>query len=167
MTADEPVLRPMTSGDIADLCAIEREVFSDPWPQSAFRELLGVANRVNLVLELSGQIVGYIMAQCVADEVQIQNVAVRAVWQRRGFGAILLRCAEEEGQARGALCSILDVRGQNVAALALYERFGYRMIGRRRNYYQRPVDDALILFRRLDIVPGATQKRDTDDGMVS
>ena len=167
MTSDSPVLRPMTSGDVAALAAIEREVFSDPWPQSAFREVLGVANWVNLVLELEGEIVGYILVQCVADEVQVQNIAVRTQWQRRGFGAILLRRAEEEGKERGALCAILDVRAQNVAALALYERFGYRMIGRRRNYYQRPVDDALILFRRLDNVPGTTQKQDTDDGMVS
>ena len=167
MTEGEPILRPMTLADVAVLSAIEREVFSDPWPQSAFREVLGVDNRVNLILEISGEITGYILAQCVADEVQIQNIAVRKAWQRRGFGAILLRRAEEEGRSRGALCAILDVRAQNVAALALYERFGYRMIGRRRNYYQRPVDDALILFRRLDVTPGPAAEQDSDDGMVS
>jgi ribosomal-protein-alanine N-acetyltransferase len=167
MTTKALVVRSMTAADVAMISVIEKEVFSDPWPTSAFRELLGVANRVNLVMEIAGEIVGYVLAQCVADEVQIQNIAVRQAWQRRGFGAILLRRAEEEGQVHGALCSILDVRAQNVAALALYERFGYRMIGRRRSYYQRPEDDALILFRRLDLAPGATPTQDRDDGMVS
>lgn len=168
MTTDPTVvIRAMTADDIPVVCEIECQVFSDPWPKSAFRQSLTVASRVNLVLYADGELVGYIMVQCVADEVQIHNIAVHPQHRRRGFAAMLLTRAEEEGAQRGALCAVLDVRSQNSAALGLYQSFGYRMIGRRKNYYRRPVDDALILFRRLDRDDSTLTQKDLSDGMVS
>lgn len=160
-------IRAMNAGDVDTVAAIEKQVFTDPWPKSAFRELLDVANRINLVLaDSEARIVGYILAQVGADELQIQNIAVEPSLRRHGLGAMLLRRAEAEGVARGALCSVLDVRTTNEAAMALYHSFGYRMIGRRKDYYRRPVCDALVLFRRLDVVSSGTVTREQDNGMV-
>lgn len=167
MTAGELHIRPMTSDDIDAVNAIERLVFSDPWPRSAFTEMLGVTSRINLVGAMpDGTLAGYVLAQAVVDEVQIHNIAVRPDNQRRGIGGRLLAEAETTGKKRGALCSVLDVRVENVAAMALYERFGYRMIGRRKNYYRRPLGDALILFKRFD---GSSESVNAgqNDGMVS
>lgn len=164
---DDFAIRVMTVADIEAVTALEKAVFTDPWPKSAFRELLEIGNRINLLLVTGdGRLAGYILAQIVADELQIQNIAVSPDHRRRHFGALLLRSAEETGIARGALCSVLDVRTSNEAALGLYQSFGYRMIGRRKNYYRRPVCDALVLFRRLD-QPVTDAQGELNNGMVS
>ncbi len=157
----------MAVTDIDPVTAIEKTVFTDPWPKSAFRELLNEANRINLVSVVpDGAIAGYILAQIGADELQIQNIAVVPEFRRQQLGAALLRKAEVEGIERGALCSALDVRTTNDAALGLYLCFGYRMIGRRKNYYRHPVCDALVLFRRLDRAESDAPEREPNDGMV-
>ena len=141
-------IRPMTETDLPAVVRIERASFEDPWPESAFREMLAEANRFNLVLANDeDQPVGYLCAQCAADEVQIHNIAVAPDSLRRGIGRRLL--AEAEGLRRRAYGAVLDVRATNTAALAMYGRFGYRRIGRRRNYYAQPRGDALILFKPL------------------
>ncbi|HUU46486.1 MAG TPA: ribosomal protein S18-alanine N-acetyltransferase, partial [Acidobacteriota bacterium] len=143
-------IRPMTEADVPAVVLIERASFGDPWPESAFREMLAERNRFNLVLaNEQDEPLGYLCAQCVADEVQIHNIAVAPDSLRRGIGRRLLAAAEAEGLRRGAFGAVLDVRGTNTAALAMYGRFGYRRIGRRRNYYVRPRGDALILFKPL------------------
>jgi ribosomal-protein-alanine N-acetyltransferase len=163
----EFLIRPMTANDVDAVTTIEQAVFSDPWPKSAFRELLKESNRINLVSVTSeGHIAGYILAQIASDEMQVQNIAVTSEFRRQQLGAALLRRAEEDGVRLGALCSVLDVRTTNEAALGLYLSFGYRMIGRRKNYYRHPVCDALVLFRRLDKAASAASVREPNDGMV-
>jgi len=167
MTDDTTVARAMRESDLASVTAIEAVSFSDPWPPAAFQECLGVDNRVNLVLaDKSGQVVAYLCAQCVADEIQIHNIAVAEAARRQGWGTLLLRAVEDEGLARGAACAILDVRVTNTAALALYERLGYRPIGRRRGYYRQPVCDALILFKPLVPPNPSVHRQETNDGVV-
>ncbi len=159
-------IRDMRRADIDSVAEIEELVFSDPWPKSAFREFLSTDNRINLVLLHAAEtVIGYVFAQVCADELQIQNIAVSPAYRRRGFGRRLLLHAEELGMARGALCAVLDVRSENGAALGLYQGLGYRMIGRRKNYYKRPADDALVLFRRLD-EPANGVAREPNHGMV-
>jgi len=158
----------MRDEDIPAVRAIEQEIFPDPWPESAFQDCLTVPSRLNLVLVEGGdQVVGYLCAQCAADEIQIHNVAVASDCRRQGRGMRLLQAAEEEGLARGALCAVLDVRASNEAALSLYARFGYRQIGRRRNYYRFPVCDALILFKSLTGSANAAGPKELTNGMVS
>jgi ribosomal-protein-alanine N-acetyltransferase len=157
----------MTAADVDSVAELEKHIFSDPWPKSAFRELLEESNRINLVLVMpDDQIGGYVLAQTGADELQIQNIAVAPEFRRRQLGVRLLRSAEAEGVLRGALCSVLEVRTTNEAALGLYQSLGYRMIGRRKNYYRHPVCDALVLFRRLDQPGPGKVNEETRDGMV-
>lgn len=166
--SSELSIRMMTSADVDAVAAIEKAVFSDPWPKSAFREILKVGNRINLIVATSDhEIAGYVLAQLGADELQIQNIAVATDHRRRQLGSLLLRRAEQEGIARGALCSVLEVRTTNEAALGLYHSFGYRMIGRRKDYYRRPVGDALVLFRRLESSASGDIRREPNDGVVS
>lgn len=165
--SDTGTIRDMTADHIDAVTALEREIFSDPWPRSAFHEILTVANRINLVLIApEGHLGGYVLGQVVLDELQVQNIAVAPAARRRGWGALLLHAVEQRAKERGALCAVLDVRSQNAPALGLYQRFGYRMIGRRKNYYRRPVDDALVLFRRLDRDDNLPAGEEPDHGMV-
>jgi ribosomal-protein-alanine N-acetyltransferase len=168
MTDAIATIREMAVADIDAVAAIEKAVFSDPWPKSAFREMLKEESRINRVLVMpDGEIGGYVIAQIAGDELQIQNIAVSPPHRRHRLGKLLLESAEEVGLQRGALCSVLDVRSGNDAALGLYHSFGYRMIGRRKNYYRNPVCDALVLFRRLDEARTTDVTREPGNGMVS
>ena len=150
MNGSSVTIRPMEPEDIPAVAELEQEAFDDPWPESAFHDMLTPKNRFNLVLTNGDACPkGYLCAKCVDDEIQIHNIAVDASCRKRGYGRELMLAAEAEGLRLGAFGSVLDVRSTNTAALAMYRHLGYRRIGRRRNYYERPVGDALILFKPL------------------
>ena len=92
-------------------------------------------------------IAGYVVAWFAADEGEIANLAVREPTRRRGIGAALLDAALVEAGRRGAVNMYLEVRESNEAARALYASRGFEEVGRRRGYYHRPVEDAVVLRR--------------------
>ncbi|MBI3872259.1 MAG: ribosomal protein S18-alanine N-acetyltransferase [candidate division Zixibacteria bacterium] len=166
--APDWTIRAMRSEDVVAVSAIERDSFSDPWPDSAFQELLTVANRVTLVaIDPEDRLAGYLCAQSVADEIQIQNLAVATGLRRRGCADRLLGSIEAEGMKCGAAYAILDVRETNVAALTLYLGMGYRVIGRRRGYYRKPPGDALVLSKSLTRSGVDQARMEMSNGMVS
>lgn len=170
MNVEAITIRRMTASEIPAVTEMERAIFSDPWPVSAFRDALTDAKAFNLVAVSSkdAALVGYLSAQIVADEVQIHNVAVGQPFRRRGIGRLLLEHAECEGKNYGVSCCILEVRANNSPALAMYNRLGYRRIGRRRGYYRRPVCDALVLLKILDEAPSESLiQSGSTDGVVS
>ena len=140
MTPDFTI-RTMTSEDIDSIAVIEKAVFSDPWPKSAFREMLREEQSHQ---SASGDRPGWRACRLHlrpdrrrrTSDSEYRGRAANTV--ANGWARLLLRKAEDEGVARGALCSVLDVRTTNEAALGLYQSFGYRMIGRRKNYYRQP-----------------------------
>jgi len=127
--------------------AIEQEVFSDPWSTQDFRDCVTFA--LFLVAEAEGErIAGYIVALDAADEGEILNLAVAAAGRRRGLGRALVEQTLEALRARGVLHVYLEVRESNASARALYASLGFSEVGRRKGYYRRPVEDAIVL--RLD-----------------
>jgi ribosomal-protein-alanine N-acetyltransferase len=131
---------------------MEKAIFTDPWPITAFREALADETAINLVAicDPESDPAGYLTGQIVADELHIHNVAVAESHRRQGIGRLLLQHAERLGYRQNVTCSILEVRINNTPALAMYNRLGYRRIGRRRGYYRRPICDALVLLKILD-----------------
>ena len=87
---------------------------------------------------------GFLVARCLPDEWEIENVIVEAESRRRGMGASLVRELLAAARSAGVLSVILEVRESNGPALRLYENIGFRLEGRRKNYYQDPVEDALL-----------------------
>ena len=87
---------------------------------------------------------GFLVARCLPDEWEIENVIVEAESRRRGVGAALVRAVLAAARSAGVLSVILEVRESNRPALRLYESIGFRMEGRRKNYYQEPAEDALL-----------------------
>ena len=81
-----------------------------------------------------------------ADELHINNVAVREDYRRRGIGRRLLDRILEEGKRSGATAAFLELRAGNKAALALYEECGFRVTSQRKQYYSDPVEDALVMI---------------------
>lgn len=94
-------------------------------------------------------VLGFIASRLTADELHINNMAVREGWRKSGIGALLLGSALEEGKRCGARRSFLEVRASNEAAQALYYKFGFRATARRPGYYTEPLEDALLMSAAL------------------
>jgi len=139
-----------TASDIEAVVAIEREAFSDPWSSSSFHEALShPAVYFACARGGDGEVRGYVVAWFAADEGEIANLAVEPVAWGQGFGRALLEAALDAAAARGVVSVYLEVRDSNERARQLYRLSGFEEIGRRRRYYRRPVEDAIVLRRML------------------
>lgn len=149
----------MTEHDLLEVVEIEEHSGLSRWGWAAYyaelqgsnRHLMLVA-RVRYPLEQSktDNIAGYIAARLAANELHINNVAVRPEYRRRLIGRTLLQRLLAEGKRANASAAFLEVRAGNSLAQGLYERCGFRAVGRRRNYYVDPMEDALIMSAELD-----------------
>lgn len=128
---------------------IEQQSFSVPWTDAMLRMQLQPDSHVFLTAETDGAVVGYAGMLYVLDEGYISNVAVRPDHRRRGIAEALLAALEARGRALMLSFLTLEVREGNAAAIALYEKRGYRIAGRRKNYYEKPTEDALIMTLTL------------------
>ncbi|MFL5576520.1 MAG: ribosomal protein S18-alanine N-acetyltransferase [Gemmatimonadaceae bacterium] len=163
------LIRLATRADLARVYEIERASFSDPWTRDSFASLLANPRVYFAVAERGGaraagaraardaDVVGYVVAWLVVDEAEIANIAVSPDARGDGIGARLLDAALGVAVGRGAATAYLEVRESNAPARALYASRGFSPVGRRRNYYRRPVEDALVL--RLDLDPSAFDDR--------
>jgi ribosomal-protein-alanine N-acetyltransferase len=145
------VLRAARTEDVDAVLEIERAAFGDPWSRSAFVDLIGDPRVAFLVADVAGDVRGYIVAWHVLDEGEIGNLAVHDSARRQGIGARLLDGAIAAVRASDVDSLYLEVRDSNAAARALYASRGFAEVGRRREYYRRPKEDALVL--RLDLEP--------------
>ena len=147
----ELVLRPAADLDLADVVAMERVCYSDPWPASSFATL-PTNDRVCFVVARDsggGKLLGFAIAWHVLDEGELANLAVAPEHRRRGIGQALLDAVTTDALGRGTSQLYLEVRESNSAARQLYGAAGFEEVGRRKRYYRHPVEDALILRRTL------------------
>jgi ribosomal-protein-alanine N-acetyltransferase len=147
----EAVLRTATAADVADVAAMERACYSDPWPTSSFATL-PANDRVYFVVARaadSDALLGFAIAWYVLDEGELANLAVAPQTRRRGIGQALLDAVTSDALGRGTAELYLEVRESNSAARRLYEAAGFEQVGRRKRYYRQPEEDALILRRTL------------------
>jgi ribosomal-protein-alanine N-acetyltransferase len=140
-----------TRADLSAVVAIEQAAFADPWSARSFQELLDNRSIYFMCARQAGSatVLGYIVAWFVADEGQIANLAVAVDACGQGIGKQLLDKALDEGRARGIEAVYLEVRDSNQRARQLYRSRGFEEVGRRRGYYRRPVEDAIVLRRTL------------------
>lgn len=142
-------IRPAAPGDAADLVAIERRCFGDPWSETGFREALGAAWTFGLVAEGRPGVVGYLIGRELAGAGEILNLAVAPESRRRGVARALLDAGIQRLRQRHVDEIFLEVRESNLTAQALYVGAGFRPVGQRSAYYRNPKEDALVL--RLDL----------------
>lgn len=100
-------------------------------------------------LDKDSNVIGCFSGWLVADELEIDNVAVAPDWRRSGIGSKMIAAAMQVASQKGAVQAFLEVRSSNEAACSLYEKIGFIVVGRRKNYYREPVDDALILSQKI------------------
>jgi [ribosomal protein S18]-alanine N-acetyltransferase len=147
------VLRPARDADIDAVLEIEHASFGDPWNRNAFVDLVDDPRVAFLIADAGGAVRGYVVAWFVLDEGEIGNLAVARSARRRGIGALLLDGAIAAVRSSDVDTLYLEVRDSNAAARALYASRGFVEVGRRREYYRKPKEDALVL--RLDLSPAA------------
>jgi ribosomal-protein-alanine N-acetyltransferase len=163
-----PPARQMTSirvtaasiDDVRAVAEIELAAFTDPWSERFFRTLPGDprilfacarGERTPSAAAAHGNLVrGYVVAVFAADEAEIANLAVADHARGSGVGRALLDAVVVEARRRDATAIYLEVRESNAAARRLYGSQGFLTVGRRKGYYRRPVEDALVLSLRLD-----------------
>jgi ribosomal-protein-alanine N-acetyltransferase len=149
----------MTEHDLLEVVEIEESTGLSRWGWAAYyAELQGSNGHLMMVARVPGnqgeqvrrpRIVAYIVARLGADELHINNVAVRERYRRRGIGRRLLELILKEGTRAGATRAFLELRAGNSAALALYQECGFRLNARRSKYYSEPVEDALVMIANL------------------
>ncbi len=149
-------IQPLRPEDMERVLQIEARSFSLPWTGDMFLAERDRADRGEVFVaraaeEGGPEVVGYLCLWLIADDVHINNVAVDPARRRRGVGARLIRFAVDWARRQRARRLTLEVRASNQGAQELYRRFGFQVTGTRRNYYEKPPEDALIMT--LDPLP--------------
>lgn len=135
----------MKASHIESVAMLEKECFSTPWSEDGLRAELTNTNARFYVAFSGGRVVGYIGAHNILGEVYITNVAVSKDFRRQGIGNALIIhllniCANEDAEF-----VTLEVRESNLGAIALYEKTGFNNVGSRRNFYENPREDAILM----------------------
>lgn len=143
------LIRRMTAQDVEAAVEIEKQCFSLPWSAKSFEDSISRDDTIFLVCEEQGDdafyITGYMGLYLSFDEASVTNVAVSSAFRKKGYGEALVAAAKEEAKQAGAENIFLEVRQSNVPAISLYKKFGFEELGIRKNFYEHPVEDAIIM----------------------
>ncbi|MFR8547898.1 MAG: ribosomal protein S18-alanine N-acetyltransferase [Lachnospiraceae bacterium] len=142
------VIEDMKTEDIEEVAQLEKEIFSIPWSSQGFLSSLRQPDTLYLTVRAGGRLVGYCGLLQSFDEADITNVAVCSDFRARGIGRRMLEALMERGRERGIERYTLEVRVSNEPAIRLYHRLGFEDAGIRKNFYEKPSEDALIMWTR-------------------
>jgi ribosomal-protein-alanine N-acetyltransferase len=163
LTATALKIRRLTYADLPQVIAVERRAFPTPWSLAMFVLELSKPSGICLAALRADELVGYTICSRYDTVWHIMNVAVDPAVRRQGIATALLEELIARLDRDGTAQITLEVRPSNAAAIALYERFGFRSAGRRRRYYQDNGEDALVMWRtpatlegRMDDVPNVS-----------
>ncbi|MBQ8209715.1 MAG: ribosomal protein S18-alanine N-acetyltransferase [Clostridia bacterium] len=137
----------MTKDDIDTVAQIEKDNFSEPWSYDSFVSQLNKNYAINFTVRYLGKPIGYICCDDIIGEVNVNTVAVDKTFRRRGIGSILINKTVEWCKNNNSDSLTLEVRESNIPAINLYSKFGFEILGKRKNFYSKPIEDALIMTK--------------------
>lgn len=140
--------QPMQPADLLDVAALEASVYPHPWSLANFEDSLRSGYQAWVLRAPDGELLGYFLVMAVVDEAHLLNVAVAASRQGQGLGRLLLNQSVACARGLGMESMLLEVRPSNTRALEIYERYGFKHIGRRKGYYpaaNQQREDALVM----------------------
>lgn len=143
---------PMQTADIDDVLALEETVYPYPWSRANFVDSLASGYQAWVLRDPGGDLMGYFLIMAIVDEAHLLNVAVSAERQGQGLGRLLLNQAVACSRGLGLESVLLEVRPSNTRALAIYQRYGFHEIGRRKAYYpaaNQQREDAIVMRFQL------------------
>lgn len=141
----------MTDAHVASIAELEKLCFSDPWSENSVASELKNPLALWLVAMEGDRLAGYIGSQSVEGEADVMNVAVHPDFRRRGIAEQLCNALVDHLKHKQIHCLTLEVRASNAPAIALYEKLGFALVGRRPNYYRHPKEDALIMRKEWEV----------------
>lgn len=136
-------IRQMTAKDVFGVWEIENACFSMPWSEKDFYDELENPFGLTFVAEEKGEIIGFVNLRKIGGELYINNVAVKEGSRKKGVAKMLLSQIENEDYD----FITLEVRESNLPAIRLYESAGYERVGIRKNFYEKPVENALLMTK--------------------
>ena len=139
------ILTNMRQEHVAQVAALEKLCFRDPWSENSVASELNNALSLWLVAVDGERVAGYVGSQTVMDESDMMNVAVHPDYRKQGIATALILGLVEELRKRGSRSLTLEVRASNETAISVYSKLDFQEVGRRKNYYRNPREDALIL----------------------
>jgi ribosomal-protein-alanine N-acetyltransferase len=142
-------IRTVTSEDIPRILEIEQESFTPPWSVETFLNELDRDDSLFTVAIQDNEIVGFSITRQMADEAELQNIAVIKTHQRQGIADALVNSVLDWAKKQEIQAIYLEVRESNDSAIALYTKHGFKPIGLRRDYYDQPTENAVIMARRI------------------
>lgn len=142
------ICRDMVESDLIEVVAMEEEIFPQPWTREDFLHSIIMDTDIYLVVEENNEIIGYCGLWGVAGEGQINNVAVKEGYQSQGIGFYMLSQLISKGKRKGLKSFTLEVRESNKKAIALYEKLNFEISGIRKEFYNKPEENALIMWLR-------------------
>lgn len=142
-------IRSMTAQDLDDVSSLERSNFSTPWKREDFEDLLDKPDKGCMVAIAGNKTVGCVVYHNIVGDVDITNVQVDENFRRQGIAKELMMAAMDRARSVGGENFTLEVRASNTAAIALYKSLGFMPEGVRKNFYNHPTEDALILWKRV------------------
>lgn len=143
-------IRPMQEADVPYISKLEEETFSMPWSAESFLEMIQKEDQQYYVAEEDGQLLGGCGLLMVLDEGNITNVVVRPEARNRGIGTMLVQHLIAEGERAGLTAFTLEVRVSNLMAIHVYEKCGFVSEGIRPRFYEKPTEDAVIMWKRQE-----------------
>ena len=145
------IITNMSEQHVAQVAALEKLCFSDPWSEKSVASELNNPLSLWLVALAGERVAGYVGSQSVMGESDMMNVAVHPDFRRRGIAEKLCLALVDALREKGNHCLSLEVRSSNAPAKALYEKLGFVQVGLRKNYYRNPREDACILRKEWEI----------------
>lgn len=142
--AKKPLIVDLGPKDISSLVRLEKAIFASPWEEGPYLDGLSRGRIFALGVKFEFEVVAYITVMYLFDEAEIINIAVSEPLRRRGIGEKLLRHALQKCARRNTSRVFLEVRESNKGAKALYHKLGFKVIGRRKDYYKD--EDALVMI---------------------
>lgn len=150
--SDRIAIVSMTEEDLDEILEIEKHSFAVPWSRELFHDTLSFPLAFNFVArkKVDNRLVSYANFYLIRDEVQVLNVAVAPEFRKKGYATGILNHAIAFLINQGGTDFFLEVREGNVEAISLYDRLGFKKIGKRKRYYPETNEDAIVMRLKVD-----------------
>ena len=145
------IFTKMNETHVLQIAELEKICFSDPWSETSIASELNNKLSLWMVAIDNEKVVGYVGSQTVLGETDMMNIAVHPDYRKQGIGTALFVGLIGALELRGSHSLMLEVRASNISAISVYEKLGFSEVGRRKNYYRNPKEDALIMRKEWSL----------------
>ncbi|NLC73053.1 MAG: ribosomal protein S18-alanine N-acetyltransferase [Ruminococcaceae bacterium] len=139
------IIRDAETGDISELTKLENDSFAVPWTCEQILKQITGEGRLTLVAAEDNKIIAYVGISHVLDEGYMGNICTDKESRKKGAATALLKVLSDKAEKLGLSFITLEVRKSNERAIKLYEKAGYKTVGTRKDYYEKPREDAVIM----------------------